>query len=216
MNKKKLWILMGSIVIALLLILLLIILSIPKKEEPFVAKTHSTANGGTIYALNKASESVAFNTDGTSVSDALYEYKSKLGYSLQYNNKYYVDFGTKEYDFKISSKDNLVNATIAIIENNEEFKKSVSDIQTKEDWDNLMGTMLGESANFNKTTINNMVSFIARYTLSLNDGQQMDMIYAMLIGNKNIYNYMYSATPSASEIDATNIGNVLFTIKEFQ
>ena len=108
MNKKKLWMLIGGMVIALLLILLLIFLSIPKKEEPFVAKTYQTANGGTIYALDKASESVAFNADGTSVSDALYEYKSKLGYSLQYNNKYYVDFGTKEYDFKISTKDNSI------------------------------------------------------------------------------------------------------------
>ena len=216
MNKKKLWMLIGGIVIALLLILLLIFLSIPKKEDAFVAKTYQTANGGTIYALSKASESVAFNTDGTSVSDALYEYKSKLGYSLQYNNKYYVDFGTKEYDFKISTKDNSVNATIAIIKDNEEFKKSVFNIQTKEYWDNLMGSMLGESGNFNKSTINNMVSLTAHYTLSSNDGQQMDVIYAMIIGNKNVYNYIYNANSSALEIDATNIGNVLFTIKEIQ
>ena len=212
MDKKQLWILAGGIVIALLLILLLVLLPYLKKEpKPFVAKTYPTANGGTIYAVDEASQSVAFNNDGTSVSDALYEYKSTHGYSVQYNNKYIVDFGTKEYDFKATNSTNTANVVIVPMDMNE----GIANIQTKEEWDAFMSPMIGtECMNFNRTPINNMDALVSHYNIDLGNGQVSDVLYVMLIGKTKIYNYIYTAFPGASEAEATQIGAILYTIRE--
>ena len=92
MDKKKIWILGGILVSAIIITATLIIISSISKKE-YVPASYPTANGGTIAPADQASQSVELNEDGTSVSDALYEYKSTYGYSLQYNNKYIVDFG---------------------------------------------------------------------------------------------------------------------------
>ena len=208
MNKKKIWILTGIIIVLVLLILILWLLNI-KKSEPFVAKTYPTANGGTISATDKTSESIALNDDGTSSSDALYEYKSAQGYSVQYNNKYIVDFGTKEYDFKITNSTNTASVVISPMD----MQEGIAAIQTKEEWDALMAPMIGtECLEFKRTPINNMEALIAHYSIDFGNGQTSDVIYAMLIGKNKIYNYIYTAFPGASEAEATQIGATLYTI----
>ena len=214
MDKKKLLILTGSIVIVLLLITLLFLLPYLKKDnETYVVKTYPTSNGGTIYAADKNAQSVALNADGTSVSDALYEYKSKHGYSVQYNNKYIVDFGTNTYDFKVSNASNTVNVIIAPMEKQD----AITNIQTKEDWDTLMSPMMGvESREFKRTPINNMEALVAHYNIDYGNGQMSDVLYVMFIGKNKIYNYMYNAAYGASESETTQIGAILYTIQEIQ
>ncbi len=209
MDKKKIWILGGLLVVAIIIICTLLFLkSIPEKEQEL--PSYSTSNGGTISPLNNTANSVALNDDGTSVSDAYYVYKSKNGYSVQYNNKYIVDFGEKDYDFSIKNATNTVNVAIK----NMDKTDGISSIETKEDWDGAMSFMLGECADFQKTSVNNMDALIAHYVLDLGNGTQTDMIFAMLIGDKYIYNYIYSAAMNANQAEANDIGNILYSIKE--
>ena len=208
MDKKKIWILSGAVIILLLLIASLIImnLSAPDVDEP--AKVYPTANGGTISAVNKDYEKVAINDDGTSVSDALYEYKSKYGYSVQYNNKYIVDFGEKNYDFSIKNSTDTVNVVIK----NLPYDESMANIQTKEEWDSLMGRILGESLEFQRTTINSMDALVGHYSLDYGNNNKSDVIFALLIGDEYIYSYMYNAAMNAPSTEASQIGAVLYTI----
>jgi len=211
MDKKKLWILTGGIVITLLLILLLVLVPKLIKEEPFVPKTYPTYNGGTIYAADKTAQSVALNPDGTSVSDALYEYKSSQGYSIQYNNKYIVDFGTKEYDFKATNSSNTANVVIVPMD----MQENIAAIQTKEEWDALMSPMFGtECMEFRRIPINNVNALVSHYNIDLGNGQMSDVLYVMLIGKTKIYNYVYNAAPGVSETEATQIGAILYTFRE--
>ena len=94
------------------------------------------------------------------------------------------------------------------------IEEAIANIQTKEEWDTLMGGMLGECLEFQRTAINNMDTLISHYTLDYGNGQQSDVILAMLIGNEYIYSYMYNATQNAPSDEATQIGAVLYTIKE--
>ena len=209
MDKKKMWILGGILIIVIIITATLLFLnSIPEKNQSLTS--YPTSNGGTITATSKVYQSVSLNEDGTSVSDALYEYKSKYGYSVQYNNKYVVDFGEKDYDFSIKNADSTVNVVIK----NVPIEEAIANIQTKEEWDTLMGGMLGECLEFQRTAINNMDTLISHYTLDYGNGQQSDVILAMLIGNEYIYSYMYNATQNAPSDEATQIGAVLYTIKE--
>ncbi len=209
MDKKKMWILGGILIIAIIIIATLLYLkSLPEETQELTS--YPTSNGGTIAPADQTSQSVALNEDGTSVNDALYEYKSKYGYSVQYNNKYIVDFGEKDYDFSIKNADSTVNVVIKNVPMNE----TIANIQTKEEWDSLMGGMLGECIEFKRTTINNMDTLISHYNLDYGNGQQTDAILAMLIGNEYIYSYMYNAAQNAPSDEATQIGAVLYTIQE--
>lgn len=208
MNKKILWILGGIIVILSLLAASLFLLDSSKGTvEP--TKTYTTANGGTISAVDKASEKVALNEDGTSVSDALYEYKSTLGYSVQYNNKYIVDFGKTSYDLSVKNSTNTVNVIITKLDKSED----ISAIQTKEEWDAMMG-VFGESNQFTRTTINNMEALVADYIINGENGAQGELFIAMLLGDEYIYNYMYTAAASAPEAEKTQIGAMLYTMRK--
>ena len=92
--------------------------------------------------------------------------------------------------------------------------ETIASIQTKEEWDSLMGAMLGECIEFNRTTINNMDALISHYSLDYGNGQQSDAILAMLIGDEYIYSYMYNAAMNAPSDEATQIGAILYTIQE--
>lgn len=210
MDKKKLWIIGGVIFILLMIIATLCWLAAQPSQNEFTPVSHTTANGGTVAPADKTAQSVALNDDGTSAGDALYEYKSKYGYSVQYNNKYIVDFGKTTYDFSIKNESDTVNVVIKDMP----YDEAIASIQTKEEWDSLMGQMLGESLEFNRTVINNMDALIGHYSLDYGNGITSDVIFAMLIGNEYMYSYMYNAAVSAPQEEATQIGAILYTIKQ--
>lgn len=214
MDKKKLWII-GSIVAAMIPIIVVLCLFAfvwKNDEKPPVEelKVTATANGGTIRPWDTTAASVEIQSDGTSVGDAIYTFNSKYGYSLQYNNKYIVDLSGRRHDFYTYNDSNTVFVAVKEME----MEEKIANIQTKEEWDALMGSVLGESKEFKRTPLNNMEALIGHYMIDYGNGVQSDVIYAMLIGNEYIYNYIYSATSNAPQSEATQIGSILYTIQE--
>lgn len=214
MDKKKLWII-GSIIVAMIPIIVVLCFYAfvwKNDEKPPVEelKLTSTANGGTIMPADTTAASVEIQSDGTSVSDAVYEYKSKYGYSLKYNNKYTVDFSGRNYDFYTSNDTNTVSVAVKEMA----IEENIIKIETKEEWDALMRPVLGESKEFKRTPINNMDALVGHYLIDYGNGYQSDMIFAMLIGDEYIYNYIYSAVSNAPETEAVQIGSILYTIQE--
>lgn len=209
MDKKKLWII-GGIIAALIPVIVVLCLYafVWDKEEEVVLTPIPTANGGTIIPVDEKYAEVELNADGTSVDDAIYEFKSKYNYSLQYNNKYKVDFGGKQFDFYIGNDSDTVSVAITAMPVDE----NIANIQTKEEWDVLMGSMLGECLEFKRLPINNMDALVAHYNLTQNSNN-FDVIYAMLIGDEYIYNYTYRAVEGASQGEINQIGAILYTIK---
>lgn len=209
MDKKKLWI-TGGIVAAMIPIIVVLCLYafVWNREEAVEYKTTPTANGGTIVPADDTAALVAIQPDGTSASDAIYEFKSKYGYSLRYNNKYTVDLSGKTADFIIRNDSDTVS--VAITQMN--MDESVANIQTKEEWDMLMGSMLGECLGFKRMPVNNMDALVAHYNIEFENAPSKDVIYAMLIGDDYIYNYIYTAQAGASEAEINQIGAVLYTM----
>lgn len=214
MDKKKLWII-GSIAVAMIPIIIVLCLFAfvwkndgkPPVEE---LKVTATANGGTIVPADTTAASVEIQSDGTSVGDAIYTFKSKYGYSLQYNNKYIVDLSGRRYDFYTYNKSNTVFVAVKEMK----MEESIAKIQTKEEWDAIMSPVLGEAMEFKRVPINNMDALVGHYVLDYENGLQNDMIFAMLIGDEYIYNYIYSATSNAPETEAVQIGSILYTIQK--
>ena len=134
MNRKKLWITGGivAVLIPIIIVLCLYVFVWNEKEEIVIVSTPA-ANGGTITPADKTAASVEILSDGKSAGDAIYEFKSKYGYSLQYNNKYTVDLSGKNYDFYIANSDETVKVAVTATEYSDTF----FNIQTKEQWDGI-------------------------------------------------------------------------------
>lgn len=214
MNKKYLWLSVGAIGVLVPVIIMLCINVFVLKEEPVEFVTIELINGGTIRPADEHAATVDIGEDGTTEEDALYEYKSSCGYSLQYNCKYNTDFTGSKGDFYISNDDGTVSVAVHPMAKS----GNLEDIKTKEDWDKLIektGLEIGECLEFNRTNFNGMDVLIANYNIIDGTGKNpKDMLMAMLIGDEYVYNYVYSAAMSASKTEQTQIGGILYTITE--
>jgi len=197
MNKKMIWIISGIIAILIPVILVLCLNYFVWVEEPQVVEPQTVQNGGTIQPVG---------------NQGLYEFKSKYGYKLSYNPKYKVDLSGSMYDFYISNADNTVNVQITPMPKDE----SITSITTKEQWDAAMGD-LGECMEFNRTSFNGMDALIAHYILADEKSENVqDVLVATLIGEEKSYTYCYTASNKASELEAQQIGGILYTISEWK
>lgn len=222
MDKKKLWIIGGIIAAMIPIIVVLCLYTFVWKNEKPTTQTESqppvssepvpTVNGGTITPVDDTAVNVELDADGTSVSDALFEYKSPNGFSLQYNNKYIVDLENGQYDFFIKNDDASVSVAISTMD----MEEDLAAIQTKEEWDAFMMPAMGtESIAFNRTVLNGMDVLVSNYSL-VNENKEVggDVLMAMFLGKEKIYSYFYVASSDADEIEKQQIGAIIYTITE--
>lgn len=214
MNKKHLWIIIGSIAVLVPIIITLCINLLLLKDEPVEIIPLKVINGGTIQPADDFAAKVDVDEDGTTETDALYEYKSSYGYSLQYNCKYRTDFSGSKGDFYISNDSGTVNVAVQPMAKSDDLAK----VQTKDDWNKLIektGLEMGECLEFNRTKFNGMDILIANYNAHDGTGKNYtDILMAMLIGDEYVYNYIYTAQMNASETEKTQIGGILYTIMQ--
>ena len=213
MDKKYLWLSVAGITFIVPVIVILCLFAFAPKEEA-VLEPVRVLNGGTIVPADQYAAKEVMQADGTTKGDALYNYTSSYGYSLQYNSKYKTDLTGSRGDFYICNDDETVSVLIQCVGKSEELFK----IETKEEWDDVMkntGLGVGKCTAFNKTTINGLDVVVANYALVDDAGNlKGDMLMAMFNGEEYTYSYMYSALHGTSETEQQQIGALLYTIKE--
>ena len=217
MDRKKLCVIGGIVAVLIpIIIVLCLYVFVWNEQEEIVIVSTPAANGGTITPVDKTAASVEILSDGKSAGDAIYEFKSKYGYSLQYNNKYTVDLSGKNYDFYIANSDETVKVAVTATKYSDTLSNiPFFSIQTKEEWDGIMGSMMGESKEFNRTKINGFETLVAHYYIGDQNGEIVnDVLFAILIGDEYIYNYVYTASVDSDEKEQQQIGAVLYTIKQ--
>ncbi len=194
MDKKYIWIITGIIAILIPIILVLCLNYFVWVEEPAVTQPEVVQNGGTIQPEG----------------DGLYEFKSQYGYKLNYNPKYNVDLSGNIYDFYICNADKSVSVQVTPTKKDE----TITSITTKDEWDNAMSS-LGTCSEFNRTSFNGMDVLIAHYFLADESSENMlDVLIATFIGKEYAYTYCYTSTQDAPELEAQQIGAILYTITE--
>lgn len=214
MSKKNLWIIIGVITVMIPVIITLCIGFLILKDEPVEIVPIKVINGGTIKPSDETAARVEVDEDGTTKTDAIYDYQSSFGYSLQYNSKYHTDFTGTYGDFCITNDDETVKVVIQPIGKND----TLENIKTKEDWDKILeqsDLAIGKCQEFNRTNFNGMDVLIANYKGQDESGKTVtDVLMAIFIGREYAYNYVYTAKLNAPETEQTQIGGILYTIKQ--
>ena len=211
MNKKGLWISLAIVAVLVPVSILLCLGVFVWKDEPVEIVPVTVQNGGTVQPADQTAAKVETESDGTSKSDALYKFESKYGYTLQYNNKYVVNLSGTQYDFYIANRDETVKVVVTPMPKAE----SVTNIQTKEEWDAAMGTDMGECRLFKRTRINGMDTLVAQYYIGEQNGEDVtDVLMAMIAGDEYVYSYIYTASVDADETEKQQIGAILYTIMQ--
>ncbi len=213
MLKKNLWILIAAIIVIIPVIIILCLFAFAPSDE-VVIEPVKVLNGGTISPADQYAAKAVMEADGTTKGDAIYNYNSTYGYSLQYNSKYRTDFTGDRADFYICNDDETVSVAINCMQKSEELFK----VSTKEEWDSMMEKTelgVGKCAAFNKTTFNGLDVIIANYGIVDDKGNQKgDMLLAMFDGKEYIYSYMYTSMAGSDETEQQQIGALLYTITE--
>lgn len=212
MNSKYLWI--SVVGVALIVPLIVVLVLFATTSDNFIHQPVRVLNGGTILPADEFAASEPVQKDGTTKNDAIYNYTSSYGYSLQYNSKYKVDFTGKKADFYICNNDETVSVAVQCMKKNNE----IFNVETKEEWDELIekaGLGMGKCMAFKKTTLNGLDVIVTNYSVADEKGNyKADMLMAMFDGKEYIYSYLYNATKGSSEKEQQQIGALLYTIKE--
>ena len=212
MDKKYLWISLVGIAVIIPIIVVLVLFATTKDNS--VPEPVKVLNGGTIVPADKYAVKEPVSEDGTTKKDALYNYTSSFGYSLQYNSKYKTDFTGSKADFYICNDDETVSVAIRCMKKSDELFR----VETKEEGDALIektGLGMGKCVAFNKTAFNGFDVILANYTVADENGNfKGDMLMAMLDGKEYTYSYIYTAMAGSSETEQQQIGALLYTIKE--